>query len=70
MAAKRKAKAVKQLTKDTKNKMVSGVLAGLANYLNIDTTLLRLIFAFCVVFTGLFPGLVLYIVAAVIMPDR
>ena len=60
----------KRLTKDIKNKMVSGVVAGFANYMGIDTTLLRLLFAFFVVFTGFFPGVVLYVIAAVVMPEK
>ena len=60
----------KRLTKDIKNKMVSGVVAGFANYAGIDTTLLRLLFAFFVVFTGFFPGVVLYVIAAVVMPEK
>lgn len=48
------------------NKMVDGVCAGIAEYFNLDPTLVRLGF---VVFTCLGgSGLLIYIIAAIIMP--
>ncbi len=70
MADKIKSLKIKKLCKDSQNKMLSGVLAGFANYYNIDATLLRVIFAFFMIFTGLFPGLLLYLVAAFIMTAK
>ena len=48
-----------------RNKM-GGVCAGLANYLNMDVTMVRLGFILCVIFTGV--PLVLYFIAWVVMP--
>lgn len=47
-----------------------GVCGGLAEYLEVDSTLLRLIWALVVVFTGFAPGVVVYIIAAIIMPEK
>ena len=48
------------------NKMIDGVCAGLAEYFNLDPTLVR--FGF-VAFTSLGgSGLLIYIIAAIIMP--
>lgn len=34
---------MKQLTRDTDNKMIAGVCSGIANYLNVNPTVIRLI---------------------------
>ena len=58
--------AKKQLTK-SRDKVMSGVLGGFAEYFSIDATLLRIIFATAAVF--FFPLVVLYFIAAVVMPE-
>lgn len=58
--------AKKQLTK-SRDKVMSGVLGGFAEYFSIDATLLRIIFAAAAVF--FFPLVVLYFIAAVVMPE-
>ena len=52
----------KKLYKSSTDKKLAGVCGGLAEYFNIDSTLVRLGW---VVF-----GLLAYIIAAIIMPDR
>lgn len=47
------------------NKMIDGVCAGIAEYFNLDPTLVRLAF---VVLACLASGLLIYIIAAIIMP--
>ena len=49
------------------NKMICGVCAGIAEYLGIDPTLVRLIFAGCSIVFG--SGLQAYLAAALIMPE-
>jgi phage shock protein PspC (stress-responsive transcriptional regulator) len=49
------------------NRAVGGVCAGIAEYLGIDTTLVRIGTAVLVLFGG--SGLPLYLVAWVVMPD-
>ena len=58
----------KKLVRIQKEKIVAGIIAGLADYFNIDRTLLRLIFIFVVLITGFFPMVLLYIIAYFIMP--
>jgi phage shock protein C len=50
------------------NRMVAGVCAGLAEYLGVDVTLVRLIAALTVVFGG--SGALLYLIAWLVMPDE
>ncbi|MBR5866354.1 MAG: PspC domain-containing protein [Spirochaetaceae bacterium] len=57
----------KRLTK-SKNKMLCGVCGGIAEYFNIDPTVVRLIVVFLAL-AGVGSGLLAYIVAAIIMPD-
>ncbi len=60
----------KKLYKKTSKKMISGVCAGLADYLNIDVTVVRIVFLLLSLFTTCFPGLIVYIVMALVMPDE
>ena len=52
------------------NKQIFGVCAVLAEYFGIDPTLLRVIYAVLTIFSAAFPGVVLYIILAIIMPDK
>ena len=58
----------KKLYKSKKDKKVCGVCAGLAKYLNLDPTVVRLIWAVATLFAGI--GLLIYIVCALILPEE
>lgn len=49
------------------NRMICGVCAGIAEYLGIDSTVVRLIWA-ALGLTG--TGILLYIIAALVMPEN
>jgi phage shock protein PspC (stress-responsive transcriptional regulator) len=56
----------KQLEKSMYNKKLDGVCAGIAHYLDIDPTVIRLVM---VLFTlGGGAGILLYLIAAILMP--
>ena len=58
----------KQLTRSTTNRMIAGVCAGLGDYLNIDPTVVRLLFVLGFFLTG--PGiLIAYLILAIIVPE-
>ena len=57
----------KKLYKSTKDKKLAGVCGGIAEYLNVDSTLVRLVVAILVLAYG--SGLLAYIIAAIIMDD-
>jgi len=58
----------KQLTRSLSNRMIAGVCAGLGEYLNIDPTVVRLLFILALFLTG--PGiLIAYLVMAIIIPE-
>ncbi len=58
----------KKLYRSNQNVMLAGVLGGLAEYLNMDVTLVRLIFVVLLLFTAGIPLTILYIAAAIIIP--
>ncbi len=51
------------------NKMLAGVCAGLAEYWDLDPTLVRVVYAALTVFSAGFPGVLLYIIMALLMPQ-
>jgi len=60
----------KQLTRSRSNRMIAGVCAGFAEYLNLDPTVVRLLFVLGF-FLGLHGGLVLaYIIMAIVTPEE
>ncbi len=59
----------KKLYKSTNNKMLSGVCAGFADFIGIDPTIVRVIYALVSFFTGGFPGVIIYIMLAIIIPE-
>lgn len=60
---------MKKLTKSD-DKVLTGVLGGFAEYFGADKALVRIIGAALMMVTGFFPGVFLYIIAAVIMPEK
>ena len=58
----------KRLERKQEAKIVAGVLAGLADYFDQDPRLFRIFAITFLIFTGIFPGLLIYIVAWIIMP--
>lgn len=58
----------KKLYKSSTDKKLAGVCGGIAEYFNIDSTLMRLGWVLFSLLGG--SGLLAYIIAAIIMPDR
>lgn len=58
----------KRLYRVEEGKMVAGVCAGVAEYFNIDPTVVRLGWALVSAFAG--AGIIAYIAAAIIMPVK
>ena len=59
----------KILTRSTKDRMLAGVCAGLAEYMGMDPTVVRLIFVLLFFVTG--PGVLLaYLIMALIVPNE
>jgi phage shock protein PspC (stress-responsive transcriptional regulator) len=58
----------KRLYRSKKNKMLAGVCGGIAEYFNIDPTLIRLLWVLFALMAG--GGLIAYIIAAIIIPSE
>ncbi len=58
----------KKLYKSKNDRKVCGVCGGLAEYLGIDSTIVRLVLIVLVLFAGC--GLLAYIIAALVIPEE
>lgn len=60
----------KRLYRSKRNRIVAGILGGLGEYLNIDPTVLRVIFIILMVATAFFPCVIGYIIAYFVIPEE
>ena len=60
---------MKKLYKSKKNRVFSGTIGGLGEYLEVDPVLLRVAWIILSVFSGVFPGLLTYLFVAVVVPE-
>ena len=59
----------KKLTRSA-NKMVAGVCGGFAEYFGLDATLVRVIYVALTIFSAAFPGIILYLIMMLLMPEQ
>jgi phage shock protein PspC (stress-responsive transcriptional regulator) len=59
---------MKKLYRSKSDKMLAGICGGLGSYLNIDPTIIRLIMIVLCIFTVIIPLLIVYFIAALIIP--
>lgn len=60
----------RRLERDYENQLVAGVLSGLANYFDQDPRLFRLVAIIFLILTGVFPGLLMYVIAWFMIPKK
>lgn len=60
----------KRLYKSSTDKKICGVCAGLAEYFNIDPTIVRILVVCITVFTAVMPCIIVYFILAAIMPEN
>jgi phage shock protein C len=58
----------RRLTRSNRNKMIAGVCGGLAEYLNVNPTVMRVLYVLASVMSVAFPGILAYIVLMFLMP--
>lgn len=61
---------MKKLYRNEENKIVSGILGGIAEYLEIDPVVIRVLFVLITVLTGFFPAMIFYVVSLFIIPKK
>ncbi|SDH65909.1 PspC domain-containing protein [Alteribacillus bidgolensis] len=61
---------MKKLKRSQHNRMLAGVCGGIANYFNVDPTLIRIVTVLLAIITWGLPVPIAYIVLAIIMPNE
>jgi phage shock protein C len=60
----------KRLYRSNSDKVLAGVLGGVGEYFDTDPTLIRLGYVILAIATGVFPAVIGYIIAALIVPEK
>ncbi|MGH8177361.1 MAG: PspC domain-containing protein [Steroidobacter sp.] len=58
------------LRRSRSNRMLAGVVAGLAQYLGIDVTLARVLYVLISICSAAFPGILVYVIFWVLTPEE
>ena len=60
----------KKLYRSNTNKTVAGICGGLGEYFEMDPVVIRLFWLLATVFSGVFPGVLAYLLAVLMVPKR
>lgn len=60
----------KKLYRSKTKRTLSGVCGGLEDYFEIDVTIIRLVWVLITIMSGIFPGIVAYVIAVFIIPEQ
>lgn len=60
--------ASRRLNRSTRHKMIAGVCGGIAEYLDVDPTVIRVLYVIVSILTGIVPGLLAYIILMFVVP--
>lgn len=58
------------LHRSVDQRMIAGVCAGLSDWLGWDLTLVRVLYVLISFFSAAFPGILVYIILWVVMPEK
>jgi phage shock protein C len=58
------------LRRSRTNRMIGGVVAGLANYMGMDVSIARILFVLISIFSAAFPGILVYILCWILIPEE
>lgn len=56
------------LRRSRTNKVIAGVLGGIAEYLGLDATLVRIVYVLVSILSVAFPGILVYLVLWIVIP--
>ena len=65
---KKKSVEKKRLYRSKKDRIIAGVCGGIAEYFDVDSTIIRLVWALSILFGG--AGILAYLLAWIIIPSR
>jgi len=60
---------IKRLHRSKTDRMIAGVCGGIAEYFGMDPSLVRIIYVLVSIFSVAFPGILVYIVLWIIVPE-
>lgn len=60
---------MKRLYRSRDQRVLSGVIGGIAEYYGTDPALPRLAFVLFLLLTGVFPGVIIYLIAVFMIPE-
>ena len=66
---KRLTRPRQELTRPRQDRKMAGVCAGLANYLGLDPTVVRVIYAILSLCTAIVTGLIVYLILMLVIPE-
>ena len=59
---------MRRLRRSNKEKMIAGVCGGIAEYFDMDPTIVRILYVLASVLSVAFPGILVYLVLWLVMP--
>jgi phage shock protein C len=68
MSAQAPSGSSRRLTRSRKYKIIAGVCGGVAEYLEVDPTVVRVVYVIASLVSAAFPGILAYIILAFLMP--
>ena len=58
------------LRRSSSNRMIAGVVAGLARYIGMDASLARILYVLISIFSAAFPGILVYVICWILIPEE
>jgi phage shock protein PspC (stress-responsive transcriptional regulator) len=58
------------LRRSSSNRMIAGVVAGLARYIGMDVSLARILYVLISIFSAAFPGILVYVICWILIPEE
>jgi phage shock protein C len=58
------------LRRSRSNRMIAGVVAGLAQYFGMDVSLARVLYVLISIFSAAFPGILVYLILWIVVPEE
>lgn len=60
----------RQLRRSVQNRMIGGICGGIAEYFNLDPTVVRVVYVLLSILSVAFPGIVVYLILWMLIPER
>ncbi|HJR13141.1 MAG TPA: PspC domain-containing protein [Rhodanobacteraceae bacterium] len=60
----------RSLRRSRRDRMIAGVVGGLADYFGIDSGLARIVYVLVSIFSAAFPGILVYILLWILIPQE